>query len=179
LHSAIRDRLGTPVAWLDESGAIAEQVARDTYGVRAPPSEVVPFGYTGHAEDPTGLAWGRARYLDPSTGWTTADPVVGMPAYTYAAGAPTSVVDPTGTVVAIEYSLHGKKESLILVEALESEIQLVSVSGGQVLSGSQSVTIMETAIALWESGATNLALRWATAGGALGYFPLIPPLSLP
>jgi YD repeat-containing protein len=80
---ALRDRLGSTVAWVNAAGAVDELVVRDAYGVRAEPTAaVVPFGYTGHAEDPTGLVWGRARVLGPSTGaWISGDPVFAGPRY--------------------------------------------------------------------------------------------------
>ena len=64
---------------------LSSGTARDLYGFRAlTPAGVVPFGYTGHAEDPTGLTWGRARCYAPRTGgWTGEDPVFTEPRYAY------------------------------------------------------------------------------------------------
>ena len=78
---------------------LSSGTARDLYGVRAlPPAGVVPFGYTGHAEDPTGLTWGRARCYAPRTGgWTGEDPVFTEPRYAYVGGSPSYGVDPTGS----------------------------------------------------------------------------------
>jgi len=69
---------------------LSSLTARDLYGVRAlTPTGVVPFGYTGHAEDPTGLTWGRARCYAPRTGgWTGEDPVFTEPRYAYVGGSP-------------------------------------------------------------------------------------------
>jgi RHS repeat-associated protein len=98
---ALRDRLGTTVGWLDDAGDVDEEIARDGYGNRAvAATEVVPFGYTGHAEDPTGLIWGRARYLDATIGaWTAEDPVRHELRYGYVAGMPVQGIDPNGTDV--------------------------------------------------------------------------------
>jgi RHS repeat-associated protein len=103
---ALRDRLGTTVGWLDQAGGVGSLTARDAYGVRAVPSKVVPFGYTGHAEDPTGLVWGRARYYAASTGsWKSEDPDATQPRYGYAEGIPSAIRDPSGRGAAIEFSL--------------------------------------------------------------------------
>ncbi len=95
---AVRDKLGSAVAWLDEAGAVAEEVLRDSYGVRASgPAVPEAYGFTGHAEDPTGLAWGRARYLDPGTGgWLSDDPVWTEPRTGYVRGGSTWALDPDG-----------------------------------------------------------------------------------
>ncbi|MCB9682426.1 MAG: RHS repeat protein [Alphaproteobacteria bacterium] len=103
----LRDKLGTVVAWLDDGGALVEDVVRDSYGVRrdGPASDVVPYGYTGHAEDPTGLVWGRARYLEPEIGaWLSEDPVWEEPRTVYGQGRPTFLVDVDGKS-AIEFAL--------------------------------------------------------------------------
>ena len=104
---ALRDRQGTTVGWLDDTGSLSEVLARDGYGVLAgPPSTVRPFGYTGHAEDPTGLVWGRARCYAPTTGsWTSEDPVSSEPRYGYVGGRPSHAVDPTGLTTLFEYKL--------------------------------------------------------------------------
>ncbi|MEN0061140.1 MAG: putative Ig domain-containing protein [Myxococcota bacterium] len=108
LHEdAVRDHLGTTVGWLNgTTGQVAGLVSRDAFGVRAAlPSAVVPYGYTGHAEDPTGMVWARARCMAPSTGtWNSEDPAYHEPRYLYARGAPTYLYDPTGTETAISYN---------------------------------------------------------------------------
>ncbi len=95
---ALRDRLGSTVGWVDGGGAVAEVVLRDAYGVReALPVGVEPFGYTGHAEDGTGLVWGRARYYCPAKGgWVSEDPVWTEPRYGYAYLRPSVTGDATG-----------------------------------------------------------------------------------
>jgi len=84
---------------------LSSGTARDLYGVRAlPPAGVVPFGYTGHAEDPTGLTWGRARCYAPRTGgWTGEDPVFTEPRYAYVGGRPSVSTDPSGANATMEY----------------------------------------------------------------------------
>ncbi len=92
---ALRDRLGTTVGWNGAGGL--ELTMRDAYGVRGPVGGVVPFGYTGHAEDGTGLVWGRARMLDVQRGvWTSNDPAKEEPRTCYVRGRPTYWVDSTG-----------------------------------------------------------------------------------
>jgi RHS repeat-associated protein len=120
----LRDRLGTTVGWVDAGGGLSFTV-RDAYGVRGiAPAGVVPFGYTGHAEDPTGLVWGRARCMAPTTGaWTSEDPVWSEPRFAYSRGKPASLVDPTGRVTAIEF---GKLACLGAADAM-------IVSGGTVV----------------------------------------------
>ncbi len=109
---AVRDKLGSAVAWLDEAGAVAEEVLRDSYGVRASgPAAPEAYGFTGHAEDPTGLAWGRARYLDPGTGgWLSDDPDEFQPRAQYVFGAPLALWDPTGMAAISEKSITACKE---------------------------------------------------------------------
>jgi RHS repeat-associated protein len=107
-EDALRDRLGTTVGWLGTGGGLTALQVRDAYGVRALPGGVVPFGYTGHAEDPTGLVWGRARcYAPPVGGWHSADPSLAEPRYRYARGAPSFAVDPTGGASAFAYAVVG------------------------------------------------------------------------
>jgi RHS repeat-associated protein len=95
---ALRDRLGSTVGWMDASGAVDALVLRDAYGVRAEPTAaVVPFGYTGHAEDPTGLVWGRARYLATGQGSCLhEDGQQAQRRYTYASAAPMLLIDSSG-----------------------------------------------------------------------------------
>ena len=99
----LRDRLGTTVGWVDGGGLLSFTL-RDAYGVRAlNPAGVVPFGYTGHAEDPSGLVWGRARCMAPTTGaWTSEDPVWKEPRFGYVGGSPSFRFDPTGRVSLVE-----------------------------------------------------------------------------
>ena len=86
---------------------LSSLTARDLYGVWAlAPAGVVPFGYTGHAEDPTGLTWGRARCYAPRTGgWTGEDPVFTEPRYAYVGGHPSWGTDPDGRASLTGYGL--------------------------------------------------------------------------
>jgi YD repeat-containing protein len=94
---ALRDSLGTATAWMTPSGAVSE-VVRDGYGVRAvAASRTEPWGYTGHAEDSSGLVWGRARYLEPGLGvWLSEEPVRSEPVCGYVGGRVSSAVDLDG-----------------------------------------------------------------------------------
>jgi len=79
-----------------------------------PPSIATPLssGTTGHAEDPTGLTWGRARCYAPRTGgWTGEDPVFTEPRYAYVGGRPSYGVDPTGRTEALEQTIFSIKVS--------------------------------------------------------------------
>ncbi|MCB9675390.1 MAG: RHS repeat protein [Alphaproteobacteria bacterium] len=98
---ALRDRLGSTVGWVGSGGPVF--TVRDAYGVRDVPVGVVPFGYTGHAEDPTGLVWGRTRVLALSEGaWLSEEPSAVDPRYSQSAGAPLNHVDTTGRCVIAE-----------------------------------------------------------------------------
>jgi RHS repeat-associated protein len=100
---ALRDRLGSTVGWVGQAG-LSDLVVRDAYGVRGPTAVVVPFGYTGHAEDPTGLVWGRARCMAPRTGaWTSEDSIHTEPRYLLASGVPDFMVDADGRSAAVEF----------------------------------------------------------------------------
>ncbi len=113
---ALRDRLGSTVGWVDGAGGVAEVVLRDAYGVReALPVGVEPFGYTGHAEDGTGLVWGRARYYCPAKGgWVSEDPVWTEPRYGYSRLSPHFLTDPSGAVVASEEFVLALETSLLV-----------------------------------------------------------------
>lgn len=105
---AVRDSLGTVVAWLSGSGAAVESSYRDAYGVRRDAAmSTEPWGFTGHAEDSNGLVWGRARYYEPEVGqWLREDFVWTTPRFNYADGAPCSKVDPTGLAELTAYEAH-------------------------------------------------------------------------
>lgn len=95
----LRDRLGTVVSWMDAAGAVVQTVDRTAYGERdVLPTAVEPYGFTGHAEDPTGLVWGRARYYEPATGtWLSEDPAANETRYNYGRGRVFAGADVTGT----------------------------------------------------------------------------------
>ena len=114
----LRDRLGTTVGWVDGGGGLSFTV-RDAYGVRGiAPAGVVPFGYTGHAEDPTGLVWGRARCMAPTTGaWTSEDRDWRESRYGYVRGRSINATDPTGRTTAIQYTLMVGTVSMCVVTA--------------------------------------------------------------
>lgn len=112
---ALRDRLGTTVGWLDDRGGVAALTVRDASGVRGATASVVPFGYTGHAEDPTGWVWGRARYLEGRRGsWLADDSVFDEPRVLYAHGGPSWGTDPTGRTLIEYYLLNSKGEHVFL-----------------------------------------------------------------
>jgi len=98
------DRLGTAVVWLDDAGLVTAYVSRDAYGMSASaPAIVLSYGFTGHAEDPTGTTWGRARCYSAASGsWLTEDPVFTEPRYLYANGNPALNTDSTGRMAAVE-----------------------------------------------------------------------------
>ena len=101
---------------------LSSGTARDLYGVRAlPPAGVVPFGYTGHAEDPTGLTWGRARCYAPRTGgWTGEDPVFTEPRYAYVSGKPAMAFDPTGRSESADVSIFGQRVACATARAVSN-----------------------------------------------------------
>jgi len=103
LSYAVRDSLGTPVAWVSDAGGVRAE-EWDAYGRRSSPTyEVKPYGFTGHAEDPSGLTWARYRYLEPEAGgWISEDYLLDTQRYGYANGSPLDRSDPMGLVEGIE-----------------------------------------------------------------------------
>jgi RHS repeat-associated protein len=101
------DRLGSIQTVSTASGAV--QYVRDysAFGVQraaSPGFSDVPFGFTGHEEDPDlGLINMRGRMYDPYLGqFLTADPIVqqpfghGLNRFAYVNNSPLKYVDPTG-----------------------------------------------------------------------------------
>ncbi len=162
----LRDRLGTTVGWTDGAGAVAKLTVRDGYGIRTPPMGVVPFGFTGHAEDPTGLVWGRARCMSPTAGvWTGEDQDYSQSRYTYVGGSPSSALDPTGraSLAELKVKINGiatavraaaSKAGLRTACAIYRAAQIAGAVGG---FGTIAVPLME-----------------AKCGGG-GTIPTIPP----
>jgi len=132
VESAVQDRLSSTVAFLDSAGQVSQHLKRDGFGVPdGLPTEVRPFGFAGHSEDPTGLVWGRARYYAPSMGtWLSEDSILTEPPYSYVHNSPLSLVDPLGNGPAREYALlvwDDATETFVAefyVSALEREIAI-------------------------------------------------------
>lgn len=105
VRDAVLDHLGTRRAWV--SAGELEREVRDTHGnaIAGVGAQVTPAALTWHAQDPTGLVYARARYLDPETGrFLTEDPIPGAHAYTYAWNSPVMAWDPLGEAESIEYA---------------------------------------------------------------------------
>ncbi|NVB37013.1 hypothetical protein G6O69_04170 [Pseudenhygromyxa sp. WMMC2535] len=105
--SIVTDHLGTPLAGLDERGALTWMSELDGYGspqtTRGEPSDC-PFRWPGQYEDSeTGLYYNRFRYYDPSIGaYISRDPLGvrgGLRAYAYVHD-PLTWFDPFGLVKA-------------------------------------------------------------------------------
>jgi RHS repeat-associated protein len=109
------DVLGSVVVRLPASG-IATKTAYDAWGaVRGTPSTGPPrgltgdrVGFTGHSNEPTGLAYAQQRWLDPASGrFLSLDPVAGSldeplttQGFTYVSANPTKYTDPDGRCLA-------------------------------------------------------------------------------
>jgi RHS repeat-associated protein len=100
----VSDVLGSVVAELDESGAVARRHDYGDFG-EASEKNTLPVSFAGYSYDTeSGLYYVRTRYLEPGTGrFTTADPAGTWEdgrsrgnAYTYAGNNPVMFVDPTG-----------------------------------------------------------------------------------
>jgi RHS repeat-associated protein len=93
----ISDAYGSPAVTLDEASTAVVLPARSVFGETNTGEAVNAFGFTGHAEDSTGLVWGKARYYEPSNGvWLAEDPVMTELRYAYAGNSPLAFVDPDG-----------------------------------------------------------------------------------
>ena len=109
------DALGSIRQIADASGAVAGSAAYDVFGgVRSQSGTGSIFGFTGQQTDATGLLFLRARYLDPTVGrFLSADTLQpnavgtqGFNPYSYVAGRPTTLSDPTGHAALAEYALR-------------------------------------------------------------------------
>jgi RHS repeat-associated protein len=96
------DQIGSTVALLNSSGAVAGTWVYDIYGkvAAATGSVSTPLRYGGgYTDAETGLIYLQARYYDPATGqFVTVDPIVAstLSAYAYLDGDPLNAIDPTG-----------------------------------------------------------------------------------
>jgi RHS repeat-associated protein len=158
-------------------------VVRDGYGKRAEPTAaVVPFGYTGHAEDPVGLVWGRARYMEPSVGgWALEDPVGSQPRYCYVHASPAVATDPSGRAEGIEYGIMARFDACVGVgvAALAGAMwggNIGALSTGYESDGLGFNPVHEAAGGCLagalgpEAAASEAAMYGAAAGGFLGAF---------
>jgi RHS repeat-associated protein len=98
--------LGTVVASLDASGAIAGQYSYDSFGNPAPGTTATDqHAWQGLAPDSAGTYDVHARTYDPSTGrFISEDPIPSDNAYAYALNSPLAATDPTGLCATVEYS---------------------------------------------------------------------------
>jgi RHS repeat-associated protein/uncharacterized repeat protein (TIGR01451 family) len=102
-RDALLGYLGTLEGWADAQGV--DTIARDTFGNPVLASaEIEPHALTWHPQDPNGLVYAGARYLDPLTGrFLSQDPLGVGNLYTYALNDPVNAWDPYGLVAAVEY----------------------------------------------------------------------------
>jgi RHS repeat-associated protein len=110
-YRLVLDNLGSPILVVNSAtGAVAEQVDRDEFGVVRSDSApgTVPFGFAGGIYDQdTGLLRFGSRDYDPVVGkWTRPDPALfrgGSANFReYANGDPINYMDPTGRDIWIE-----------------------------------------------------------------------------
>ena len=103
-RDALLGNLGTNQGWFDAAGGVT-WTPRDSFGnPTGPVSDSEPHALTWHSQDPTGLVYAQARYLDTVTGrFISEDPVVNGNLYSYAQNDPINVWDPYGAVAAVDY----------------------------------------------------------------------------
>ena len=82
-----------------------QDVPRDSFGNPLVVSTAfAPHALTWHTQDPTGLIFARARYLDPKTGrFLSEDPILSTNRYLYALNNPLVMWDPYGLTAATEH----------------------------------------------------------------------------
>lgn len=101
------DRLGSVRALVDSSGSLATAYDFTPYGspLGTPlgQSELTTYRFTGRQLDPSGLYDFRARFYDARLGrFISPDPKMQFPSpYSYAAGSPLLVTDPTGEFIGL------------------------------------------------------------------------------
>ena len=107
----LHDHLGTRTGWL-EGGSVTPD-PRDSFGNPVYDDDGVQHqALTWHSQDPTGLMYMYARYMDPRTGrFISEDPVISADMYSYAVNDPVNVWDPFGAAAAIEYDLNATRSS--------------------------------------------------------------------
>jgi RHS repeat-associated protein len=126
------DALGSVRAVTAAGGSVTSRQSYDVWG--APRSSLpATFGFAGEQHDTTGLIHLRARQYDPSIGrFLSADRVQpnapgtqGWNLYGYAAGNPSTLIDPSGHSVLVEYAITG----LIAGAVIGAAIGLFACSG--------------------------------------------------
>jgi RHS repeat-associated protein len=136
VDEAVRNHLGS-----------VQEGARDSFG--NPVLATTGFSshaLTWHTQDPTGLIYARARYLDPKTGrFLSEDPIVSGNRYGYALNNPLTMWDPYGLTAALERDAIARN--------LQAEITPSTVALGQAVSSSLAV------------GAAALGPIYSGAGG--------------
>lgn len=99
------DGLGSTTGTTGSNGTLAGSTAYSPYGqVSSQSGAQATLGFTGQLQDPGGLLYLRARYLDPGIGrFLSSDSLqpnaagtVGYNPYAYADDSPTSATDPSG-----------------------------------------------------------------------------------
>ncbi len=109
------DLFGELLATYDPSSGIVDEVVRNHLGTNQEQARdsfgnpvLATTGFSSHAltwhtQDPTGLIYARARYLDPKTGrFLSEDPIVSGNRYGYALNNPLTMWDPYGLTAATE-----------------------------------------------------------------------------
>jgi RHS repeat-associated protein len=99
------DSVGSVSAFTDSVGSVSSTFSYSAYGVpQGASSGTYAYGTYGY-DAATGLYYARARYYDPGTGrFLSEDPIPTSNLYTYAAGSPVAVSDPSGLCAMVEYS---------------------------------------------------------------------------
>ncbi|MBO0609208.1 RHS repeat-associated core domain-containing protein [Myceligenerans salitolerans] len=99
----LTDLLGSPLALGAADGTTSARYSYDPFGVTTTTGDThgADLGFTGRQDDGTGLTYHRARYYHPELGRFISEDPIGLAGgtnlYAYAANAPTSYTDPTGT----------------------------------------------------------------------------------
>ncbi len=165
------DGLGSVVLRVPSAGT-ATQTTFDAWGaVRAGAALGAAgdrVGFTGHANESTGLVYAEQRWLSPTTArFLSLDPVQGVlseplstQGFSYAHAAPTRFTDPTGEAVPLV---------VIGVIKLIGVVTAAGAVGGAVIGGASTAYVEENASAADVAlGAGHGLLGGATAGFAAG-----------
>ncbi|NJO56410.1 MAG: RHS repeat-associated core domain-containing protein, partial [Rhodospirillales bacterium] len=115
------DALGSVRALTNQAGASAAALTYTAFGRRLPAGETGQvYGFAGEPWSPVGLAYHRARWLDPVLGrFGSMDPFggsggepVSLHKYLFANGSPVNRSDPSGMFSVAEMSLVGSIRSV-------------------------------------------------------------------
>jgi RHS repeat-associated protein len=107
IEYGLPDAIGSPVATVDQTGAVDAQFFYEPFGQTTSGSSTYPFEYAGRTVATGGIYNDRARfYLPAMTRFISEDPI-GTAEYVYAQNNPVQLIDPLGLMTVIPGGISG------------------------------------------------------------------------